>query len=207
MDLTVQELTVLVDADLNHGCITGNTRQTDIIRGAEVSQTIGDEATFIHLDTSYHMGTVTIDDIGAVVDTEMGQLTQGATVLSEEGLTALRQMALGTTLSTTMEGDDDEVAAFHEVVDDTTYGRQVGMLQGIAVMTEGAEADFQSFALDDGALGTTGDAREQNALFLQHPLCRLDTLLSEVVGVVIGHTHIVEACLLQQMTIAGWRAK
>ena len=74
MDLTVQELTVLVDADLNHGCIAGDTRQTDVIGSAEVSQTIGDEATFIHLDTTYHMGTVTIDDIGAVVDTEMGQL-------------------------------------------------------------------------------------------------------------------------------------
>ena len=41
MDLTVEELTLLVDADFDHGRIARDARQTDVIGGTEVTQAIG----------------------------------------------------------------------------------------------------------------------------------------------------------------------
>ena len=116
-------------------------------------------------------------------------------------------MALRASFGTAMEGDDDQVAALHQVVDDATDHLQVGVLQRVAVVTKGAEANLLSHALDDGTLHATFDAAEEDALLAQAALGALDTLLPEVVGVVVGHAHVVEAHLFQAGSVAGGGAE
>ena len=77
------------------------------------------------------------------------------------------------------------------------------MLQGVTVMSEGTKPDGQSLPFDDGALHTSCDAREKDALFLKHALCGEDALFSEIVGVVVGHTHEIVAGFLEQVTVTG----
>lgn len=148
------------------------------------------------------MRAVAIDDVGTVVYAEMSQLAQGTAVLTEEGLAALWQVALCAALSTTMEGYDHDVATLNQIVDDTSDSIEIGMLQGIAVMSEGAESDLQPLPLNDSTLCPACDAREEDTLFPENSFCRQDALLSEVVGMVVGHAHIIEASLFQQVAVA-----
>ena len=113
------------------------------------------------------MGPVTIDDVGTVVDTEMGHLAQRTAVLAEEGLLSLWQMALVASFGSAMERDDDDVATVDEIIDNAAYGLQVGMAQRVAVMSESTDANLLALALDDGTLGAACDAREEDALALQ----------------------------------------
>ena len=207
VDLSFEETTLAVDLDFGDGCIARNARQTDVIGGAEIAEAVGNEAALVDLHTTDDVRAVAIDDIGTVVYAEVCQLTQRTAVLAEERLCALRQMALRAPFGTAVEGDDDQVAAHHQVVDDASHDRQVGMLQRVAVVPEGAQPYLQTLALDDGTLHATGNAREEDALLAQHPLGGLDAHAAKVVGVVVGHAEIVVASLFQQVTVAGGRAE
>ena len=138
VNLTTEETSLLVDFDLDYGRVGGDTGKTHAVGCAEITKAVGDEATFIDFCGTYHMGTMTIDDVSTVVNTEMGKLTKGAAVLSQEALRTLWEMTLGTSLGTAMEGDDNDVRFLLQVVDDTLDGLQVTMLEGVLVMPAGA---------------------------------------------------------------------
>ena len=70
-------------------------------------------------------------------------------------------------------------------------------------MPEGTEADFHAFPLNDGTLDAPGYACVEDALFIQHTFGRENALFAEVVGMVVGHAHEVEAGFLEQMAITG----
>lgn len=85
VNLSAEETTLFVNLDLDDGGVSGDTCETHAVRRAEIPQAISDETTLIDLGGSYDMGTVTIDDVGTVVDTEMGELTETAAVLTQKG--------------------------------------------------------------------------------------------------------------------------
>ena len=75
VNLATEETTLLVDLDLYDRGVSGDACKTHTVRGTEITKAIGDESSLINLSSTYHMGTMTIDDVGTVVDTEMGELT------------------------------------------------------------------------------------------------------------------------------------
>ena len=76
------ESTFLINGDFYYRSIAGDAGQVDIVWGAEVAKAICDEATFVDLDTTNYVGTVAIDNIGTMVDTEVGQLTERTAILA-----------------------------------------------------------------------------------------------------------------------------
>ena len=203
MYLAMLECAIFVDGDFYYRSIAGDAGQVYIVWGAEVAKAVGDEAILVDLDTTNYVGTVAIDNIGTMVDTEVGQLAERTAILAKECLGTEGQSASAFALGTTMERHDDQVAAAHQIVDYATNSGKVEVLDGVAVMAECAEADGEPVALDDDALYATIDAGKQNALRLKYILGRLDTLQTKVVGVIVGHAHEVETGLAEQMTIAG----
>ena len=191
------ESTFLINGDFYYRSIV------DIVGGAEVTKAIGDEAILVDLDTTNHVGTMAVDYIGTMVDTEVGQLAERTAILAQECLGPEGQSPPAFALGATMERHYDQVATAHQVVDYATNGGKVEMLDGVAVMAECAESDGEPVALDDSALYATIDAGKQDALRLKYILGRLDTLQTKVVGVIVGHAHEVETGLAEQMTIAG----
>ena len=203
MYLAMLECAILVDGDFYYGSIAGDAGQVDIVGGAEVAKAVGDEAILVDLDTTNYVGTVAIDNIGTMVDTEVGQLAERTAILAQECLGTEGQSASAFALGTTMERHDYQVAAAHQIVDYATNGGKVEMLDGVAVMAECAETNGESVAFDDSALYAPIDAGKQDTLRLKYILGLFDTLQSKVVGVVVGHAHEVEAGLAERMTIAG----
>ena len=197
------ECAIFVDGDFYYRSIAGDAGQVDIVWGAEVAKAICDEATFIDLDTTNYVGAVAVDNIGAMVDTEVGQLTERTAILAQECLGTEGQSSSAFALGTTMKRHYDQIAAAHQIINYATNSGKVEMLDGVAIVAECAEADGESVALDDGALYATIDAGKQDALRLKYILGRLDTLQAKVVGVIVGHAHEVETSLAEQMTIAG----
>ena len=197
------ECTILVDGDFYYRSIAGDAGQVYIVWGAEVAKAVGDEAILVDLDTTNYVGTVAIDNIGTMVDTEVGQLAERTAILAKECLGTEGQSSSAFALGTTMERHDYQIAAAHQIVDYATNSGKVEVLDGVAVMAECAESDGESVALDDSALYAPIDAGKQDTLRLKYILGRFDTLQSKVVGVVVGHAHEVEAGLAEQMTIAG----
>lgn len=57
-----------------------------------------------------------------------------------------------------MEGDDDDVRLPLQVVDDALDGLEVTVLEGILVMSEGAQPELDTVADDNGGLHTSLDA-------------------------------------------------
>ena len=166
MYLAVLEGTILVDSDFYNRSIARDAFQIDIIWGAEVAKAIGDEAILVDLDTTNHVGTMAVDYIGTMVDTEVGQLAERTAILAQECLGPEGQSPPAFALGATMERHYDQVATAHQVVDYATNGGKVEMLDGVAVMAESTEPDGESVALDDGALYATVDAGKQDALRL-----------------------------------------
>ena len=160
------ECAILVDGDFYYGSIAGDAGQVDIVGGAEVAKTIGDEAILVDLDTTNYVGAVAIDNIGTMVDTEVGQLAERTAILAKECLGTEGQSSSAFALGTTMELHDYQIAAAHQIVDYATNSGKVEMLDGVAVMAESTEPDGESVALDDGALYATVDAGKQDALRL-----------------------------------------
>lgn len=158
VNLSAEETALFVNLDLDDGGVSGDTCETHAVRCAEIPKAISDETTLIDLGGSYDMGTVTIDDVGTVVDTEMGELTETAAVLTQKALGTLWQVTLGTSLGTSMEGDDDNVRLPLQVVDDALDGLEVTVLEGILVMSEGAQSELDTVADDNGGLYTSLDA-------------------------------------------------
>ena len=116
-------------------------------------------------------------------------------------------MALRAAFGSAVERNDDKIAILYQCIDNASHHCEVGMLQRVAVVTEGTKSDFLSTTLNDAFLHTTLNAAEQDALLAQALLCALDARLSEVVGVVVGHAHVVEAHFLQARRKAGRRAE
>lgn len=203
MYLAMLESTFLINGDFYYRSIAGDAGQVDIVWGAEVAKAICDEATFVDLDTANYVGTVAIDNIGTMVDTEVGQLAERTAILAQECLGTEGQSASAFALGATMERHDDQIAAAHQIINYATNSGKVEMLDGVAIVAECAESDGEPVALDDSALYATIDAGKQDALRLKYILGRLDTLQAKVVGVVVGHAHEVETGLAEQMTIAG----
>ena len=103
MDISFQEIAIIVDGNYHQRCMTRNTTQADVVGRAEITQAIGDETVLVDFYGTHHMGTVTIDNVSTMVYTEMGKFAQRTTVLTKEGLCTLWQVAFGLTLSTAVE--------------------------------------------------------------------------------------------------------
>ena len=69
MDAAIDQESVAVDADGNNGGVAEGAGDTDTRRGAEVSKAIGDEMAFVDFHGTADMGSVAVDDVGAIVDT------------------------------------------------------------------------------------------------------------------------------------------
>ena len=139
VNLAMQEAAFIVDGDTYHRGVCRDTGQTHAVGRTEIAEAVVDKASLIDLCGTDNMGPMAIDNVGTVVDTEVGKLAQRASVFAEEALSTLRQMALATSLSTTVEGDDDDVAFRLQVVQNALDGIQVTVLQRIAVMSESEE--------------------------------------------------------------------
>ena len=207
VDATLEETTLTVGLHLDDGGVAGDACEVHAVGRAEVAKTIDNETTVIDLDGTHYVGTVTINDVGTVVDTVVSQFAQRATVLAKESLSAVGQMVLGAPLGTAVERDDDDVRLLLEVVQNATDGVEVGVLQCVGIVAEGAEADAESLTLDDGGLGASLNAGKLDAFLAEHALSTEDALLAEVVGVVVGHTQKVEAGLLEPLYVSGRRAE
>ena len=153
-----------VDFNLNERRVTGNACQADVIRCAEVAKAIGNETTLIHLSTTQYVRSMSIYYIGAMIYAEMRQLVQRSAILAQESLTALWQMTLRTSLGTAVERYDDQVATLGQIVDNATHHIEVGVLQRIAVVSEGAQTDFLALTLYKRTFYAPFDACIQDAL-------------------------------------------
>ena len=109
VNLTLEETTLLVNLYLDNGRVGGDTCETHTIRGTEITEAVGNEASFIDFGGTDDMRSMTIDDVCSVVDAEMGELAKRASVFTQETLGTLRQMVFGTSFSTAMEGDNDDI--------------------------------------------------------------------------------------------------
>ena len=203
VDAAAEETALAVGLYLNDGGIAGDALEVHAVGGAEVAEAVGNEASLVDLGGADDVWAVAIDDVGTVVDAEMGEPAQVAALLVEENLHRVGQVAAGGTLGTAVERDDDDVGATDEVVDDAADGSHLAVCvhQGVGVMPEGAEPYLQSLALNDGCLYAPLQSGILDALLLQDVLGRDDALLAEVVGVVVGHAQEVVAGILQPVAV------
>ena len=81
------------------------------------------------------------------------------------------------------------------------------MFQRIGVMAEGAQADSEALALNDGSLCAPFDTGKLDVLLQEHALGTEDTLLTKVVGMVVGHAQEVEAGLFEPLHVGGGRTE
>ena len=125
MDLATQETALAVGLYLDDGGIAGDSLEVHAVGRAEVAETVGNETAFVDLCGAYDMRTVPIDDVGTMVDAEMGETAQMPALLLVEGLHGVGQVAVACTFSATVEGDNDDVGMVDEVVDDATDGGQL----------------------------------------------------------------------------------
>ena len=135
MYLAIHKLPFVVQAHGDDGCIAADTGNTDACRSAEVTEAVSDKMTFVDLDSTTDMGTVAVDKVGTVVDAEMREGTQRASVLTEEGLGALGQVRLVFPFGATVEGNDEDVARISEISEDGTHLGGVLMTVGVAVVS------------------------------------------------------------------------
>ena len=188
MYTTAEETSLAVGFYFYDRSIARDTLEVHAIRCTEVAKTVGNKTSLVDLSSTDDMRSVTIDDVSTVVNTKVGQTAQMASFLVKEDFHRVRQMTASRALSTTMKGDDDEVCTADKVVDDSSDCSQiiVSMLQSIGIMSEGTESYLQSLALNDSRLDASLQSCILDALFLQHMLSRDNTLLTEVVSVVVG---------------------
>ena len=152
--LSTQEPSLSVGFHLYHGSIAGNPFKTHAVRCTEITETIGNEPVLIDLNGTYDMRSVTIDHIGTTIDAEMSQAAQMATLLMEESLHRVRQMAVTGTLGTAMKRYNHNIGVFYQMVNDAANRMQgaVCVLKRVGVMTEGTDTNTQPFPLNDGCL-------------------------------------------------------
>ena len=158
VDLPFQETAVGGYLDFHNRGVTRYSRQVHAVRCAEIAEAIGNEASVIDLHATHDMRPVAIDDVGSVVNAEVGKRAQVATVFAQEELMSLGQMGVGTALGSTVEGHDEDVALRAQVVKNGLHGAEVVMMERIAVVAKGAEAIFHAVALDNGRAGAPLDA-------------------------------------------------
>lgn len=160
---------------------------------AEIAEAVGYEAVLIEFYAAHHMRPVTIDDIGAVTDAEVGELAQVAALLLEEDLHAVGQMAVGCPLGSAVKRHYDNIDLGAQRVEDARHGHRVPRLEGVSVVAEGAEAEAYAAARHHIRLCATAYAGIANLYGVECLLGRHDSLVTEVVGVVVGHADEVVA--------------
>lgn len=167
VDAAMLETAFVVDGNLDDGGMGGDACQAHAVGRTEVAETIDDKAPVVDFGGTHDVRAVAIDDVGTVVDAEMGELAQRAAVLAKERLGAVGQVALGAAFCSAVEGYDDDVGLLLQVVKDALDDLQVGVFQRVAVMAEGAQPYPHALAGDDGRLYAPFDACKLNALFVQ----------------------------------------
>ena len=72
-------------------------------------QTIGNQMPVIQFDGTAHVGSMSINNVGSLIDTHMRKMTQIATVLAEETLRTLGKMCLVFPLCTSVERPNQKI--------------------------------------------------------------------------------------------------
>ena len=197
MNLSFQEGSVRGNLDFDDGGIASDASQIHAVGRGKVAETVGNEAAVIDLHASYDVWAVAIDHISTIVDGEMGKGAQVATVLAQEELVAVWQVGMGASLGSAVERHNQDVTLRTQLVKGGLHGAKVVVVNGIGVLTEGAEPVFHAVALNDSCSYASLDAGVFDAQFIECLFSRLDAELSEVVGVVVGHAQKVVASLRQ----------
>ena len=198
MDATVDKYAVAVEADGDNRGIATDARDVDTRGCAEVPEAVGDEVPLVDFYGAADMRAVSIDEVGAVVDTEVRERAQRATVLLKKNLCALRQMGLVASFGAAVERDNEDVAGVAQRADD---GKRLGgvlMTIGVTVVTESTESIDDAVALYESCLAELLDAGIAYADTVKERLGFFHPFGAEVVAVVVGQTEEIEACIFEE---------
>ena len=75
MNITVKEIAFVVYADCYKWCMSGNATKIDIVGCTEIAEAIGNESAIVHFNSTSYVGAMTIDNVGSMINAEMGKLT------------------------------------------------------------------------------------------------------------------------------------
>lgn len=121
MYLAVDKVSIPVKASHKHGSIGGSAMKTHATRGGEIAQAIGYQVPLVKLYGTAHVRPMAIDDVGTIVDAQVGELPEVASVGSMEIFCAVGQMPLRDTFRATVEAHYNDVTLLAQLLDNAYY--------------------------------------------------------------------------------------
>src|ERR1051325_442115 len=173
--------------------------------GGEVAQGIGDQAVAVDFHSAYDVGPVTDEQVCPGVYHRVREAAQVAAIFTEIGFRPLRHMLVRGPFRAAVKGDDDNIVFGRESPDQPPCVFDVQKIVRGRIGGEGYDGDAPALNIQGRYVADL--ARVCDAEVVEPAHGAFASFGAEVVSMIVGEAHYVEAGIFEMFAVARRDAK